>query len=49
MIERDLFQAFVYYLIRLVEFGAVAALGIGIGIKLRKRKNKKAEAEQADA
>lgn len=36
-----LWQAFVYYLIRLVMFGAVAAGGIAVGIQLRKRKNAK--------
>ena len=36
-------QAFGYYLIRLVMFGAVAAVGIAAGIKLRKVKNAKAE------
>ena len=41
--EPEIWQAFVYYLIRLVEFSAVAALGIGIGIKLRKKKNEKVE------
>lgn len=39
--ELTLFQAFVYYLIRLVMFGAVAAAGIAAGIKLRKMKNEK--------
>ncbi len=34
-------EAFIYYLIRVVEFSAVAALGIAIGIKWRKSKNKK--------
>lgn len=34
-------QAFGYYLIRLVMFGAVAAAGIAAGIKLRKNKNAK--------
>ena len=41
MQELTLGQAFVYYLIRLVMFGAVAAAGIAVGIKLRKRKNEK--------
>lgn len=41
MQELTLAQAFVYYLIRLVMFGAVAAGGIAIGIQLRKRKNEK--------
>lgn len=36
-----LWQAFVYYLIRLVMFGAVATGGIAAGIQLRKRKNAK--------
>ncbi len=39
----ELFAAFVYYLIRLVMFSAVAAVGIAIGIKLRKSKNAKEE------
>lgn len=34
-------QAFGYYLIRLVMFTAVAAVGIAAGIKLRKNKNAK--------
>ena len=41
MQELTLAQAFIYYLIRLVMFGAVAAGGIAIGIQLRKRKNAK--------
>ena len=45
MQEPEIWQAFVYYLIRLVEFSAVAAAGIAIGIKLRKNKNKKLEEE----
>lgn len=45
MNEPEIWQAFVMYAIRLVEFSAVAALGIAIGIKLRKRKNAKLEAE----
>lgn len=36
-------EAFGYYLIRLVMFTAVAAVGIAAGIKLRKAKNKKEE------
>ena len=36
-------QAFGYYLIRLVMFSAVAAIGIAAGIKLRKAKNAKEE------
>ena len=43
--DAEIWQAAVYYLIRLVMFSAVAAAGIAIGIKLRKRKNNKAEAE----
>ncbi len=39
----NLWQAFVYYLIRLVMYAAVAAAGIVAGIKLRKMKNKKEE------
>ncbi len=33
--------ALLYYLIRIIMFGAVAALGIFLGIKLRKRKDSK--------
>ncbi len=36
-------EAFGYYLIRLVMYGAVAAIGIAVGIKLRKVKNEKEE------
>lgn len=36
-------EAFGYYLIRLVMFSAVAAIGIAAGIKLRKAKNAKEE------
>lgn len=36
-------EAFGYYLIRLVMFTAVAAVGIAAGIKLRKSKNQKEE------
>ncbi len=36
-------EAFIYYLIRLVMFTAVAALGIALGISLRKRKNAQQE------
>jgi len=36
-----LLEAFAYYLIRLVVFGAVAAGGIAIGIRLRRSKNAK--------
>jgi hypothetical protein len=36
-------EAFIYYLIRLVMFTAVAALGIALGIALRKRKNAQQE------
>lgn len=43
--DAEIWQAALYYLIRLAMFGAVAGLGIFIGIKLRKNKNKKAEAE----
>ena len=46
MQEPEIWQAVVYYLIRLVEFSAVAAAGIAIGIKLRKRKNAKQEAAE---
>ena len=45
--DAEIWQAAVYYLIRLAMFTAVAAAGIAIGIKLRKRKNKKEEAENA--
>ena len=49
MNEPEIWQAAVYYLIRLVEFTAVASAGIAIGIKLRKRKNaKQAEAQSAE-
>lgn len=41
VMPETLWQAFVYYLIRLVMFGAVAAGGIAAGIQLRKRKNAK--------
>ncbi|MBO5072562.1 MAG: hypothetical protein J6C32_06315 [Eubacterium sp.] len=41
MQELTLVQAFVYYLIRLIMFGAVAAGGIALGIQLRKKKNAK--------
>ena len=44
--DAEIWQAAVYYLIRLVEFSAVAAAGIAIGIKLRKRKNAKQEAAE---
>ena len=44
--DAEIWQAAIYYLIRLVMFSAVAGLGIGIGIFLRKRKNAKQEAEQ---
>lgn len=37
-------EAFGYYLIRLVTFSGVAAVGIAAGIKLRKAKNAKEEA-----
>ena len=47
--DAEIWQAAVYYLIRLVMFGAVAAAGIAIGIKLRKRKNAKTEAEAENA
>ncbi|MBR6228537.1 MAG: hypothetical protein IKQ97_02260 [Eubacterium sp.] len=47
MQEPEIWQALVYYLIRLVEFSAVAAAGIAIGIGLRKKKNKKAEAQES--
>ena len=47
--DAEIWQAAVYYLIRLVMFSAVAAAGIAIGIKLRKRKNKKAEMEAENA
>ena len=40
-----IWQAAVYYLIRLVMFSVVAGAGIAIGIKLRKKKNEKLEAE----
>ncbi len=36
-------EAFGYYLIRLVMYGAVAAIGIAVVIKLRKVKNEKEE------
>lgn len=39
--ELTLAQAFIYYLIRLIMFGVVAAGGIAIGIQLRKKKNEK--------
>lgn len=47
--DAEIWQAAVYYLIRLVMFTAVAAGGIAIGIKLRKRKNAKQEAEAGNA
>ncbi len=40
--------AFVEYLIKLIMFTAVAALGIAVGIKLRKNKNAKDEMENAE-
>ena len=46
MQELTLWQGVVYYLIRLVMFGAVAAIGIAAGIKFRKSKNKKEEQQQ---
>lgn len=49
MQEPEIWQAAVYYLIRLVMFSAVAGIGIAIGIKLRKRKNRKQEAEAKEA
>ena len=45
MEEPMIWQAAVYYLIRLVMFSVVAGAGIAIGIKLRKKKNEKLEAE----
>lgn len=36
------------YLIRLVMFTAVAAVGIAVGIRLRKNKNRKDEQETAE-
>ena len=36
-----LFEAFGYYIIRLVLYSAVASGGIAIGIRLRKSKNAK--------
>lgn len=36
------------YLIRLVMFTAVAAVGIAVGIRLRKNKNRKDEQEAAE-
>ncbi|MCH5252324.1 MAG: hypothetical protein J1F22_05060 [Lachnospiraceae bacterium] len=41
-------SAFVYYLIRLVIFTAVAALGITLGIKFRRHKNEKAQAVKSE-
>ncbi len=40
--------AFVYYLIRLVIFTAVAALGIALGIKFRRYKNEKDQAVKSE-
>ena len=45
----EIWQAAVYYLIRLVEYSLVAAAGIAIGIKLRKKKNAKQEAEASES
>ncbi len=39
-------EAFLYYLIRLVMFGAVAAVGIFAGIRLRRVKNEKEETKE---
>ena len=33
--------AILYYLVRMIMFGAVAALGIALGIRFRKKKNEK--------
>ncbi len=49
MNEPEIWQAAVYYLIRLVMFSAVAGVGIGIGIFLRKRKNAKLEMENKES
>lgn len=43
MQELTLWQGVVYYLIRLVMYGVVAAAGIAAGIWFRKRKIKKEE------
>lgn len=40
-----LFEAFGYYIIRLVLYAAVAAGGIAIGIRWRKHKNAKTNEE----
>lgn len=39
MAGATILEAFVYYLIRIVMFSAVAAAGIAAGIRLRKSKN----------
>ena len=46
--EITLWQAVVSYLIKLVMFTAVAAIGIGVGIKLRKLKNKKEQTTESE-
>lgn len=38
-VSMGLGTAFMYYLVRIVMFGAVAAIGVALGIKLRKKKN----------
>lgn len=48
MQELTLWQGVVYYLIRLVMYGAVAAAGIAAGIWFRKSKNKKEEQQQSE-
>ena len=40
-----LFQAFVYYILRLALYAAVAAGGIAIGIRWRRHKNAKTNEE----
>ena len=40
-----LFQAFVYYIVRLALYAAVAAGGIAIGIRWRRNKNAKTNEE----
>lgn len=40
-VSMGLGTAFAYYFVRIVMFGAVAALGVALGIKLRKKKDNK--------
>lgn len=45
-ISMPLGTAILYYVVRFIEFSAIAGVGIALGIKLRKRKNNKEKAEQ---